>query len=68
MSIRNSCSYGLFHRSDISENRLSNKEINKLKKWVKEKEKEERRNNIVFKGINGTVTIKEEKEWVKKKV
>lgn len=32
LSIRNSCSYDLFHRSDISENRLSNKEINKLKK------------------------------------
>ncbi|KMQ86479.1 hypothetical protein RF55_14523 [Lasius niger] len=49
-----------------NEDRLSTKEVNKLKKWVEEKEKEERRNNIVFKGINGVENIKDGREWVKK--
>ncbi|CAL1672512.1 unnamed protein product [Lasius platythorax] len=66
LSIRSSSSYSLSHRSDISEDRLSTKEVNKFKKWVEEKEKKERRNNIVFKGINGVENIKDGREWVKK--
>lgn len=34
-----------------SEDRLSNREIGKIKRWVSEKEKEKRRCNIVIKGM-----------------
>lgn len=54
--------------SEGIKDRLSNVEVGKLKKWVSNKEKEERRNNIVLKGVK----IKEKeriikgalKEWV----
>lgn len=37
--------------TDNSEDRLSNAKVGKLKKWKTEKEKEERRNNIVLKRV-----------------
>lgn len=37
--------------SEGSEDRLSIAEVGKLKKWMTDREKEERRNNIVSKGI-----------------
>ncbi|KYN50453.1 hypothetical protein ALC57_00090 [Trachymyrmex cornetzi] len=38
--------------SDISEDRLSIREVGKLRKWMSDKEKRERRNNIVLKGVD----------------
>jgi len=32
--------------------RLSGREVNKIKKWIVDKEKWEKRNNIVMKGMN----------------
>lgn len=37
--------------TDNSEDRLSNAKVGKLKKWKTEREKEERRNNIVLKRV-----------------
>lgn len=37
--------------TDNSEDRLSNAEVGKLKKWKTERGKEERRNNIVWKRV-----------------
>jgi len=36
----------------MSEDRLSGREVNKIKKWIVDKEKWKRRNNIVMKGVN----------------
>lgn len=48
--------------TDISDDRLSTREVGKLKRWMIDKEKEERRNNFVIKGIGN----EEYKELVKK--
>lgn len=54
--------------SEGIKDRLSNVEVGKLKKWVSNKKKEERRNNIVLKGVK--IKGKERiikgalKEWV----
>lgn len=37
--------------SEGTKDRLSNVKVGKLKKWVSNKKKEERRNNIVLKGV-----------------
>jgi len=49
---RRSSSYGGSWKTNNSEDRFSAKEINKLRKMVLDKEKEERKNNIVIKGAN----------------
>ncbi|KYN18391.1 Lysosomal aspartic protease [Trachymyrmex cornetzi] len=38
--------------SDISEDRLSTREVGKLRKWMSDKDKSERKNNIVLKGVD----------------
>ncbi|KYN11380.1 hypothetical protein ALC57_16457 [Trachymyrmex cornetzi] len=38
--------------SDISEDRLSTREVGKLRKWISDKKKWERKNNIVLKGVD----------------
>lgn len=48
--------------SEGSEDRFSIKEINKLRRMVKEKEKEERRNNIVIKVAKPIENLEELKE------
>lgn len=49
---------GLLHThsvfTDISEDRLSTREVEKFKKWIVDKDREERRNNIVIKGMRIT--------------
>lgn len=54
--------------TDKSEDRLSIREVGKLKRLVVEKEKQERKNNIVFKGIKlekeDKIKKGEGKEWV----
>lgn len=47
---RSGCSF-ISTRSVGNESRFSDREIGRLKKWVTEKDKEERKNNIVIKGI-----------------
>jgi hypothetical protein len=46
--------------------RLSEREVNKVRKWVTEKERKKRRNNIVIKGLGGKIREVEENkvEWV----
>ncbi|XP_070163512.1 golgin subfamily A member 6-like protein 22 [Polyergus mexicanus] len=51
--------------SAISEDRLSSKEIERLKRMVTEKERAERRNNIVIKGIDVKELDKDRREWAK---
>jgi len=52
-----------------SEDRLSNKEVEKVRKWVKEKEREERKGNIILREVTMPVEIegerKKRQEWVK---
>lgn len=60
--------------SEVSADRLSIREVEKLRKWVGEKERRERRNNIVIKGVDLDKVRKDMKEggkdewleWVKK--
>lgn len=40
-----------FWGSEISEDRLSIREVGKVKKWMSDKKRMERRNNIILKGI-----------------
>lgn len=47
---RSRCSF-ISTRSVGNESRFSDREIGRLKKWVTEKDKEERKNNIVIKGV-----------------
>lgn len=47
---RSGCSF-ISTRSVDNESRFSDREIGRLKKWVTEKDKEERKNNIVIKGV-----------------
>lgn len=49
--------------SEVSEDRLSNREVGKIKKWMMEKERDDRRYNIVIKGIK-VEEGKEGKVWV----
>jgi len=56
-------SYGRSWRSNNSENRLSTKEVNKLRKMILDKEKKERKNNIVIKGANPVGDLS---KWVQK--
>jgi len=58
--------------SMVSEDRVSNlstREVNKIKNWISDKEKEERKNNIVIKGMKELYRVKDlvkdNKEWVK---
>lgn len=51
---KDNSSWGGSVYTDISEDRLSFREVGKLKKWIVDKEKEERRNNIVIKGMRIT--------------
>lgn len=53
-------------RSEVSSDRFSNKEVNKLKQWVAEKEKEERTNNIAIKGIRDVEHIVDRIGWIQK--
>jgi len=46
---------------------LSMREVEKIKKWVGDKEKEERRCNIVLRGIKKRIPGEVEKEWKKGK-
>lgn len=50
-SMKNESSWGGSVFTDISEDRLSLRKVGKLKKWIADKDKEERRNNIVIKGM-----------------
>lgn len=50
-SSRRGSSWGGSMASSISEESLSIAEVGKLKKWLIKKEREERRNNIVLKGV-----------------
>lgn len=48
---RGGSSYGRSMCTDISEDRLSTREVGKLKRLIVEREKWERRNNILLKGV-----------------
>ncbi|XP_024888803.1 uncharacterized protein LOC112465472 [Temnothorax curvispinosus] len=48
-----------YARSLVSEGGLSDIEVGKLKRWMKDKEKEDRRNNVVIRGIN----LEQERDW-----
>lgn len=50
--------------SVMSEDRLSNREVGKLKRWIKDKEKEDRRNNVAIKGLRLEDDIVDWKVWV----
>lgn len=52
--------------TEVSKNRLSPREIRKLKNWISDKEKEKRRKNIVIKGIKDEKELKDIKENPKK--
>jgi len=45
-----------------SEDRLTSKEVKKIRKWVREKERLDRKGNIVLKGIIMPEEINKEKE------
>lgn len=49
-----------------SEGRLNNREVDVMKKWVAERDKEERKNNIVIKGVaqEAPKDIREGKRWL----
>lgn len=68
MYSRNDSSYGGSGITNISDDRLSIKEVGKLKRW--DKEKKERKNNILLKGMRreGDEKILREnmKDWVEK--
>jgi len=55
---KSSSSYGGSWKTNYSEDRFSVKEVNKLRNMVLDKEKEERRNNIVIKGANPGEDVK----------
>lgn len=48
------------------EDLLNTSEVHKVKRMLSEKEREERRNNIVIKGIDKIEDIKDAKEWTEK--
>ncbi|XP_020289886.1 uncharacterized protein LOC109857707, partial [Pseudomyrmex gracilis] len=48
--------------SGVSVGRLSVREVGKLRNWISHKEKDERRNNIVIKGIKDAKELKQIKE------
>jgi len=52
-----------------SEDRLSNKEVVKVRKWVKEREREERKDNIILRGVTMPVEVEGERKkkqvWMK---
>jgi len=52
-----------------SEDRLSNREVERIRKWVSEREREERKSNIIIRGIKMPEEVEEEgkkrQEWVK---
>lgn len=51
--------YDITESQNVGEDRFSIKEVNQLKKWVSEREKEERKNNIAIKGVIGLDEIKD---------
>lgn len=62
---RKGSSYASSGISDISGDRLSLREVGKLKRWMKDKEKWDRRNNIVIKGVSMEGDEKEIRENMK---
>jgi len=52
-----------------SEDRLSNREVGRIRRWVNEREREERRSNIIIRGIKMPEEVegegKKRQEWVK---
>lgn len=48
------------------EDLINTSEVHKVKRMLSEKEREERRNNIVIKGIDKIEDIKDTKEWTEK--
>jgi len=52
-----------------SEDRLSSREVDKIRKWVNEKERLERKENVVLRGVDMPNGIEKEKgrgrEWIK---
>jgi len=51
-------------------NKLSCREVNRLRKWINDKEREERRNNVIVRGIRISKEIEKDKkeirEWAKR--
>jgi len=44
------------------EDRLSCREVNKIRRWVNEKERLERRDNTVLRGVDVPVEVEKERE------
>lgn len=55
-----------FMEEDKSEAPLNEREVNKIRRWITDKDREERKANIVIKRINRINDIKEIKDWTYK--